>query len=234
MKNLKKITFISIKIFLAIFFTTTAILFVKFFIVSKNLQNKNPQKTELMKYRENINKFKILPVKFINYKKIDTDFIKMIIFMEDPAFWKHHGIHIPAILLAIKVDFKTCSFKAGGSTITQQLAKNMFLSPKRTFFRKYMESIAAIAMEKQLSKERIIELYLNYIEFGKGIFGIKNATEYYFRKKINRLTFDEKTSLIAIIANPVKYNIKNFKQNKHLLFRYNFLHKKFQNKKKKL
>lgn len=98
----------------------------------------------------------------------------------------------------------------GGSTINQQLARTLFLSPDKNYLRKYVEAIAALSLNAVIDKKRIFELYLNYIEWGKGVYGLGAAAEYYFKKPAARLTYDEGARLAAIIVDPVDYGVNDF------------------------
>jgi monofunctional biosynthetic peptidoglycan transglycosylase len=103
-------------------------------------------------------------------------------------------------------DLKLMKFKSGGSTISQQLAKNLFLSPSKSPLRKIREAILTWRLEKNLSKRRILELYLNVAEWGEGIFGIEAAARHYYGKSAADLSADEAAHLAAVLPNPRKYN----------------------------
>ena len=111
----------------------------------------------------------------------------------------------------------------GGSTITQQLARTFFLIPKKLLICKYAEVLISFEMELFLSKHRILELYLNYCEWGKGIFGIEQASKYYYNKNVNKLSIDEASRLIAILASPIKNSVDILNTNSILTKRYNLI-----------
>ena len=141
---------------------------------------------------------------FYYLNKKNFDFILMLISSEDGKFFEHFGFDFDAIEKAIHHNKKNKKTR-GASTITQQLAKNLFLWPQRNWIRKALETYFTILIEFILSKKRIIELYLNIIEWGPNIFGIYEASEYYFKKKPENLTLNEKLTLISIIPSPLKW-----------------------------
>ncbi len=126
--------------------------------------------------------------------------------LEDHRFWKHWGISPAGILRAFIVNLAKMRFVQGGSTITQQLARNMFLTQRRTIGRKIQEAVLAVKIEKYLTKEEILERYLNQIYFGSGVYGIGAAARHYFGKSAKDLTVAEVALLAAIPKDPSKYN----------------------------
>jgi monofunctional biosynthetic peptidoglycan transglycosylase len=128
---------------------------------------------------------------------------------EDDGFYVHPGIDIEAILSAMEYNRQVGANKRGASTITQQLAKNLFLSNERSFERKYLELLYTVLMEKYLGKDRILELYLNYAQWGKNIFGCEAASQFYFHKPAKRLTLDESIRMASSLAAPCKVSPLN-------------------------
>jgi penicillin-binding protein 1A len=144
--------------------------------------------------------------KYINYKDIPKVYIKAIIASEDKNFFKHHGFDISAIMRALIVDLKAGKIIQGGSTITQQTAKNIFKREKKTYLIKLKELIQAILIEKRYSKEEILEIYVNQFfvtGFGKGL-GV--ASEYFFDKEPKELNLVEAAFLAGMVKGPNKYN----------------------------
>lgn len=130
-----------------------------------------------------------------------------VILAEDANFYKHDGIDVKAIKNAIKHDLEKKSFARGASTITQQVAKNLFLSREKTISRKIKEIILAKRIEQELTKGRIIELYLNVVELGPKVYGIGHGSRYYFGKPASQLTPRECAFLAAMLPGPrVAYN----------------------------
>ena len=122
---------------------------------------------------------------------------------EDAGFYWHRGIDFEELKEAIKKNIQEKKFTRGGSTITQQLAKNLYLSTKKSLFRKIKEYLIARKLEKTLSKDRIFELYLNVIELGPGVFGIQAASQYYFGCSAAELTLEEIVRLVAVLPRPL-------------------------------
>ena len=130
-----------------------------------------------------------------------------VILAEDANFYKHEGVDVKAIKQAIKHDLEKKSLKRGASTITQQTAKNIYLSREKTITRKLKEIYLALRMEQELTKGRIIELYLNVAEFGPMVYGVGHASRYYFGKPAAEMTPRECAFLAAMLPGPrVAYN----------------------------
>lgn len=130
-----------------------------------------------------------------------------VILAEDSNFYKHEGFDVKAIKNAIKYDLEKKSLKRGASTITQQTAKNLFLSREKTVTRKLKEIYLAYRMEQELTKGRIIEFYLNVVELGPMVYGIGHGAQYYFGKPVSALTPRECAFLAAMLPGPrVAYN----------------------------
>jgi monofunctional biosynthetic peptidoglycan transglycosylase len=173
-------------------------------------KKENPKKTALMEYRERAYKEKKkryrIDQSWVALSEISPYLVKAVLIAEDDKFWRHEGFDYEAIQKAIEKDLKAKKFKSGGSTITQQLARNLFLSPEKSLIRKISEAVIAWRMEKVLSKKRILELYLNVAEWGEGIFGVDAASRYYYGKSSSELTPEEAARLAAILPNPRRYS----------------------------
>ena len=126
--------------------------------------------------------------------------------IEDKKFYSHHGLHFKGIIRAVLTNFLKGKTTQGGSSITQQLAKNAFLTPERTFSRKVKEAILTYQIERTYTKDEILERYLNEIYFGSGSYGIKNAADQYFRKDPKDLNIAEAALLAGIPNRPTKYD----------------------------
>jgi len=145
--------------------------------------------------------------RWIPLSQISPYLVKAVLIAEDDKFWRHEGFDYDAIIKALERDIQEKKFKLGGSTITQQLAKNLYLSPVKSPFRKLKEAIITLRIERILSKKRILELYLNVVEWGDyGIFGIEAASRHYYGKPASALDAQEASRLAAILPNPRKYN----------------------------
>ncbi|MDR2861433.1 MAG: monofunctional biosynthetic peptidoglycan transglycosylase [Syntrophobacterales bacterium] len=174
------------------------------------LKKQNPQKTSFMAYR--MAEWKAQGKKVTLYQtwtplnRVSPYVIKAVIIAEDDKFWDHEGFDFQAIQQALEKGWEKKKFKAGGSTITQQLAKNLYLTPARNPVRKMKEAILTWRLERTLSKRRIIELYLNVAEWGEGIFGIEAAARKHFGKRASALSAREAAQLAAVLPNPRRYN----------------------------
>ncbi|MEI8173443.1 MAG: monofunctional biosynthetic peptidoglycan transglycosylase [Deltaproteobacteria bacterium] len=177
--------------------------------VSK-LKKASPKKTAFMEYREKEwekqGKKKKIIRQWVPLSQISPYVIKAVIIAEDDKFWSHEGFDFNAIQKAIEKDIKSKKFKFGGSTISQQLAKNLYLSPSKNPVRKIKEAILTWRMENNLSKKRIIELYLNVAEWGEGVFGIEAAARRYYGKPASVLTAKEAARLASVLPNPRKFD----------------------------
>ena len=206
---LKKLIGYSTVLFLALLATDIAMSFV--YPGVSTLKKENPQKTAFMEYREKqwakegIHKAVIQ--KWVPLKRISPYLIKAVIIAEDDKFWAHEGFDFEAMQQALEKDIKKRQFKAGGSTISQQLAKNLYLSPSKNPIRKIKEAILTWRMEHTLSKRRIVEIYLNVAEWGDGIFGIEAAAKHYYGKHASSLTAQEAARLATVLPNPIVYHV---------------------------
>lgn len=138
----------------------------------------------------------------IKLNEISLYVIKAVLAAEDHNFYKHHGFSIKGLARAIIQNLISPSQLRGGSTITQQLARNAFLTLDKTIVRKIREAILTIKIEKNYNKDEILELYLNQINFGHNVYGIESASKFYFHKEAKNLTLAEATYLIALIQSP--------------------------------
>ncbi len=174
------------------------------------LKKENPAKTAFMKFREeewrNQGKDKAIEQKWVRLSRISPLVIKAVIISEDDKFWHHEGFDYEALQKAFEEDLKKRTFKVGGSTISQQLAKNLYLSPSKNPIRKIKEAILTWRIENTLSKKRIIELYLNVAEWGEGIFGIEAVARKYYGKSASALSAREAAALAAVLPNPRRYH----------------------------
>ena len=131
-----------------------------------------------------------------------------VIVAEDARFYQHTGFDLDALKNAMEYNVEHMKFKYGASTISQQTIKNMFLSSARNPLRKWHELVLTIGMEIKLSKERILQIYLNIAEFGPGIFGVEAAAQYYYGVSVHTLTKWQAAELAASLPSPKKHNPK--------------------------
>ena len=131
---------------------------------------------------------------------------RALIVAEDARFYSHSGIDTDALQEVMEYNLTKKRFVFGGSTISQQTIKNIFLSPSRNPFRKWHEFVLTIGMERNLSKKRILSLYLNIAEFGRGIYGVNAAAQYYWGIPASQLSDSQAIELAATLPAPVKHN----------------------------
>lgn len=172
----------------------------------------NPSTSAFMQHRldvlqkKNLNPGIKLRNKWISYELISPNLKRAIIAAEDAKFLKHKGFDFKAIQRAYKKNLEKGKFIAGGSTISQQLAKNLFLSNKKTPWRKIEEAIITLMLESVMSKRRILEIYLNVIEWGNDVFGAEAAARYYYNISTSALSAKQSAHLAAMIPNPRFYD----------------------------
>ena len=142
---------------------------------------------------------------FIARADVPPLFIETLLLAEDAAFFSHRGLDLSELPKALAASQAKETAVRGASTITQQLAKNLFLSRERTLRRKLQELALAFLLESTLGKDRILEIYLNVIEWGPGLYGLRPAARHYFGKEPTALTPKEMAFLVALIPGPTKY-----------------------------
>jgi len=147
-----------------------------------------------------------LEQKWVPYAAISANLKRAVIASEDANFAEHDGVDWEALQKAYERNTTRHKVTGGGSTITQQLAKNLFLSGSRNYLRKGQEMVIAYMLETVLSKERILEIYLNVVEFGRGVFGAEAAARHYFRAPAANLTAAQSARLAVMLPNPRYYD----------------------------
>ena len=185
------------------------------------LKNTNPKSSALMELRDLQNKQNGIRAArhqiWVSYSAISEHLKKAILLSEDAGFFGHKGIDLGELREALKKDWETMSFHRGGSTITMQLAKNLFLNTSKNPLRKIKEIIIAQQLERQLSKRRIFEIYLNVVEFGPNIYGAEAASRRYFAKRAADLHPLEAATLAALLPNPRNSREKNVLYRRNLV-----------------
>ena len=174
------------------------------------LQTQNPRTTALMvqRYRQakNAGKNLIIRQQWVSFERIPRLLRNAVRISEDAGFYHHQGLDFFELKAAIKKNWQQGAYIRGASTITQQLAKNLYLSTDKTITRKIKELLIARRLEKSLDKNRIFQLYLNVIEFGPGVFGVQAAARYFFQKNVGQLNLAEIVRLTAVIPKPLQVN----------------------------
>ena len=139
-------------------------------------------------------------------RSISANLKNAVLIAEDAAFFQHEGLDYGEIREAIKINAEKMEFARGASTITQQLAKNLYLSPSRNPARKLKEIFLTFSLERHLTKRRIFEIYLNVIEWGDGVYGAEAAARRYYGKSCSELSDTEAAAMAAVIINPRRYS----------------------------
>jgi len=179
-----------------------------------HLVTENPSVTAFMEYREDqwrsegLDDRKIIQ-RWVPLDRVSPNLVKAVLISEDNKFWEHKGFDYEAIEKAIEKNIEAKKFESGASTISQQLAKNLFLSPSKNPVRKIKEAILTWRIEKSLTKRRILELYVNVAEWGDGIFGIEAAARHYYGVSASGLSAQQAARLAAVLPNPLKFSPVN-------------------------
>jgi len=174
------------------------------------LKTLNPSRSSYMNDDPLIKNNKYKTISYVKLSEVSPSVIQAVLSAEDDTFFRHNGFNWSELFKSFKINLKKKKFARGGSTITQQLARNLFLSKDKSLFRKIRESLIAFKLERTLSKERILELYLNYAEFGPGIYGITQGSQYHFNKNPIALSRQQSALLAAVLPNPKYYGKKPY------------------------
>ncbi|MDH4087182.1 MAG: monofunctional biosynthetic peptidoglycan transglycosylase [Nitrospira sp.] len=174
------------------------------------LARANPLSTALMDHRQTQAKEQgraaLRQWVWVPLSRIAPHLRHAVVAAEDASFFTHEGFDWEGIKEAAKYNLEAGELKRGGSTITQQLAKNLYLSSERSLFRKAREALITRSLEQHLTKSRILELYLNVAEWGKGVYGAEAAARHHFGKSADDLTVDEAAWLAAMLPSPRRYD----------------------------
>lgn len=167
----------------------------------------NPATTAFMERRlaalqEKLGEDAALKHKWVPYERISIHLKRALIAAEDARFLEHEGFDFEGIEKALEKNEKKGRVVAGGSTISQQLAKNLFLSGERSYLRKAQEAVITLMLESMMSKRRILEIYMNVIEWGEGVYGAEAAARHYFGTSAARLTPAQAARLAAMVPRP--------------------------------
>ncbi len=174
------------------------------------LARENPGKTAFMSWREaqwaREGRKKRIEQVWVPLNRIAKSAVLAVTIAEDDKFWQHGGFDFEGMQQALKKDLEKGRIAAGGSTITQQLAKNLWLTPSRNPLRKVKEALLAWRLEEALSKKRILELYLNVAEWGDGVFGIEAASRASFGVPAAALSAEQAARLAVVLPSPLKWS----------------------------
>ena len=196
-KFIKRIIFVIILVFLAL----SSIITYKGYQMYESA-------IEIVSIREKVKEIKA-DENYVTIDKVPKDYINAVVAIEDHRFYEHYAVDIVSLGRAIVTDINTKSISEGGSTITQQLAKNMYFSQEKAFTRKVAEVFVSLELEKIYSKNDIIEMYINIAYYGDGFYGIREASVGYFNKEPEELTLEECTLLAGLPNAPSVYALSN-------------------------
>jgi monofunctional biosynthetic peptidoglycan transglycosylase len=184
------------------------LLTIPYFSVIK-LKTQNPVETALMRQRmreaERDGKSFRVVHRWVPFSRISKNLVDAVVVAEDGMFYSHGGVDWFEVGESIEKNIDERRAARGASTITQQLAKNLYLSTSKDPLRKLKELIITLLLENQLSKNRILEIYLNVIEWGRGVFGVEAASQTYFGKPASLLSLEEAIRLAAVIPSPLRH-----------------------------
>jgi len=185
------------------------------------LRQQNPKTSALMDLRAEEYRQKNIRAPrrqvWVTYDAISEHLKKAILVNEDAAFFSHKGVDLEELKAALKKDWETMSFNRGGSTITMQLAKNLYLNPSKNPMRKIEEIVIAWQLEQTLSKRRIFEIYLNIVEWGRNVYGAEAAARFYFGKSAAALDPLEAATLAALLPSPRASKERNVLARRNLI-----------------
>lgn len=207
LKKIKRHPFMATVVFVALFLAYQVVTLP--FGEIRELRGKNPDETAFMHEQAERAKDQGKPFRkyhhWVPLKNIPKDVVGAVIVAEDGTFWSHEGFDWYELRESIERNIKEGRPARGASTISQQLVKNLFLSPSKNPLRKLKEWVLTWYVERELPKTRILELYLNLIEWGNGIYGVEAAARQYFGKSASQLTRQEGARLAAIIPSPRRH-----------------------------
>ncbi len=187
----------------------------------------DPSVTVLMAYRKWGFDWKLERPRPLRLKQVPTYVRRMLVSVEDGKFYEHFGLDFEAFERAREINARLKRPLYGGSTLTMQVARTLFLVPEKSYLRKYLEVIAALELELILPKERILELYFGYAEWGKGVFGIEAAARHHYGRSLSRLSREETARLIALLSSPIKYRPATLERSGILRERYQYLQRRY-------
>ncbi len=170
-----------------------------------------PQSSFIVRYQSQYhrNKWPRLQWKPIHLETVSKHMQRAVVVAEDSRFYQHEGFDLIAFKEAMGYNVSERRLAFGASTISQQTVKNLFLSPSKNPLRKWHELIMTWGMEKNLSKKRILELYLNIVEFGRGVYGVEAAARHYWKISATQLSLTQAAELAATLPSPIKHNPRN-------------------------
>ncbi len=205
--SLKKTVFISFFLILSCFLGLFFYLFERDWVDISSLECFSPAQPSIIYDINNkeIGRFELDRCAPVKYENLPKSLINAVIAAEDHNFFNHIGISLRGIVRSMLINIYRRKFAQGASTITQQLARGMFLSRRRKFSRKIQEIFLSFQLERHFTKKQILELYLNNIDFGRGIYGVETACRRFWNKSIQKISIDEAAVLAAVTRSATIY-----------------------------
>lgn len=183
----------------------------------------DPPVTVLYGYRKLVDGWKMDKPRPVRLAGVSPLLRRMVVAVEDGRFYSHWGLDFEAFERAIAINKRIGSPMYGGSTLTMQTARTLFLVPFKSYLRKYLEVIVTLELELILPKDRILELYLSWAEWGKGVFGADAAARRYYGIPASRLDFDQSARIAALLSSPIRFTPATVERSGILHARYNYL-----------
>lgn len=187
----------------------------------------DPAATVLAVSRRHVDGWAVSKSYPVKLKAVPLTARRMLVSVEDYKFWNHHGLDFEAFERAVEINKRIGRRMYGGSTLTMQAARTLFLVPVKSYVRKYLEVIIALEMEAILTKDRILELYFSWAEWGKGVFGIEAASRRYYGLSVSKIDAERIARLVAVLSSPIKYGPQTLARSKLLQSRYDFLEERY-------
>ncbi|MDZ4182946.1 MAG: transglycosylase domain-containing protein [Candidatus Cloacimonadaceae bacterium] len=187
----------------------------------------DPPLTPLMLHRYLVRGYDWQKRDYIDLERIPKRTVNMTLGLEDGNYYKHFGFEWNMVKQAWRRNQKAGRIRFGASTISNQVARTIFLTTHRNYFRKYLEIQITVIMEIIMSKRRMLELYFNYVEWGKGIYGIESASRHYYGKSCTRLDRSQAMKLVSILTNPIDYSPQTYHRSPSARQRYAMLNRYF-------
>jgi len=198
---------------------------IAFFCLLYNFMN--PLITPLMVQRLVFRGYGLEKRVFLPIEQMPDRIPRMVVALEDGNYYKHFGFDLKATREAWERNKKAGKIRFGASTISNQVARSIFLTTHRNYLRKYLEVQATLIMETLMSKRRMLELYLNYVEWGRGIYGIETASLHYYGKSCARINREQSMRLVCILTNPVDFTPATYSRSASARQRYRMLQRYF-------
>ncbi|MEN3975487.1 PBP1A family penicillin-binding protein [Emcibacter sp. SYSU 3D8] len=178
--------------------------------VDKTLAQKRPPAVTILdRHGAQITAYGGVGGEWVPRKRMPVNLIKAVLAIEDRRFYSHEGVDFWGVVRAVVVNIRTGDVRQGGSTLTQQLAKNLFLTPDKTIKRKVQEALLAYSLERRLTKDELLEQYLNRVYFGAGAYGVEAASRRYFAKEVQDISLSEAAMLAGLLKAPSRYSPLN-------------------------